>query len=104
MAISDLVNKAKQWASKKPDKARQAIDKVEDVVDSKTGGKYRDKVDQAGDAVGGQLGIPKEGAPQGQAPQQGQQPQGQQAPQQPQGQQPQGGQAPQQGQQPPAAG
>ena len=83
MAISDLINKAKQWASQNPDKARQAIDKVEDVVDSKTGGKYRDKVDQAGDAVGGQLGIPKDGQ-QGQAPQQGQQPQ--------------------QGQEPPAAG
>ncbi|AKU16159.1 antitoxin [Luteipulveratus mongoliensis] len=99
MAITDLINKAKQWASKNPDKARQAIDKVEDAVDSKTGGKYRAQVDKAGDAVGGQLGVPK-GTDQGQqqAPQgDGQTP----APQQPEGQKPQ---APQQGQEPPAAG
>lgn len=104
MALADLINKAKSWASGNPDKARSAIDKVEDIVDSKTGGKYRDKVDKAGDALGGQLGIPKEGqapAPQQPAPE-GQAPAPQQpAPQQPAPQQP----APQQGQQtPPAAG
>ncbi|MDF8263030.1 antitoxin [Luteipulveratus flavus] len=105
MAISDLINKARQWASKNPDKTRQAIDKVEDAVDSRTGGKYRDKVDQAGDAVGGQLGIPKEqqggGTPTQQPGQTPTQQPGQTQPGQTQPGQTSPGQT---GQQPPSAG
>lgn len=95
MGLADIVSKAKGWAAKNPDKARQAIDKVEHAVDSKTGGKYKDQIDKAGQAVGGKLGVPTEGqqgGQSGQVPQGGQQ--GQTPPADNPGQQtPPGGQA-----------
>lgn len=75
MAINDLVRKAKSYARQNPDKAKQFIDKIETTVDEKTQGKYRDKVTKAGDAVGGALGVEREGQ-QGQVSGDGQQSQG----------------------------
>ena len=54
----EYVDKAKDYAQQNPDQARSFIDKVEDFVDQKTGGKYSAQVDQAGDWVEGQLGLP----------------------------------------------
>ena len=54
----EYVDKAKDYAQQNPDQARSFIDKVEDFVDQKTGGKYSAQVDQAGDWVAGQLGLP----------------------------------------------
>lgn len=53
----EYVDKAKDYAQKNPDQARSMIDKVEDFIDQKTGGKYSAQVDQAGDWVEGQLGM-----------------------------------------------
>lgn len=67
MRINQVIRQARQWVSRNPDKARQAIDKVGSTVNSKTGGKYADKITKAGDAVGSGLGVPKGTAP-GQVP------------------------------------
>ena len=53
----EYVDKAMDYAQQNPDQARSFIDKVEDFVDQKTGGKYSAQVDQAGDWVEGQLGM-----------------------------------------------
>ncbi|WP_282004705.1 antitoxin [Propioniciclava sinopodophylli] len=54
----EYVAKAKDYAQQNPDQARSFIDKIEDFVDEKTGGKYSAQIDQAGDWVEGQLGLP----------------------------------------------
>ncbi|QTH59734.1 antitoxin [Corynebacterium hindlerae] len=43
----DIIDSAKEFAKKNPDKVDQVIDKAGDLIDSKTGNKYADKVDQA---------------------------------------------------------
>ena len=58
MDFKNIIAKAKDFAGKNPDKVRDGIDKAEAVVDEKTGGKYSAQVDQAGDWVEGQLGLP----------------------------------------------
>ncbi|MEL4359345.1 MULTISPECIES: antitoxin [unclassified Luteococcus] len=65
--INDLVNKAEELAKQHPDEVRKAIDAVEDQFDARTGGKYSQQVDQAGNAVEGKLGLP-EATPQTPAP------------------------------------
>ena len=93
MAITDLLNKLRGYAQKNPDKARQAIEKIEGVVDQKTGGKYRSQVDKASDAAADKLGIPRDQQTRqpGQVPSpEGQTPGGQTPPQTP----PTGGQTP----------
>jgi len=42
-----LLDKAKSLLSQNRSKANDAVDKVGDLVDDKTGGKYADKVDTA---------------------------------------------------------
>ena len=54
----EYVDKANDYAQQNPDQARSFIDKIEDFVDEKTGGKYSAQIDQAGDWVEGQLGLP----------------------------------------------
>ncbi|MDO5535764.1 MAG: antitoxin [Propionibacteriaceae bacterium] len=78
----EYIDKAKGYAQENPDHARSFIDKVEDFVDEKTGGKHAAQVDQAGDWVEGQLGLPNNTNnpdpdpqnPAGQAPAPGQDP------------------------------
>ena len=53
----EYVDKAKEAAQQNPEHARSFIDKIEDFVDEKTGGKYAAQVDQAGDWVEGKLGL-----------------------------------------------
>ena len=45
-------------AKEHEDKIEQGIEAVGDLVDEKTGGKYSSQIDQAGDWVEGQLGLP----------------------------------------------
>ena len=59
----EAFNTAKDYARDNPDTARSAIDKVEDLLDQKTGGKFSDMIDKGGDFVEGQLGIPTESTP-----------------------------------------
>lgn len=48
-----LFDKAKDLLGKNVDKVEQAIDKAGDVVDEKTGGKFKDAVDKVQDAAKG---------------------------------------------------
>lgn len=43
-----------------PDQARSLIDKVEDAIDERTGGKFSGMVDKAGDWAEEQLNLPEE--------------------------------------------
>ncbi|BBZ12283.1 MULTISPECIES: antitoxin [Mycobacterium] len=46
-----FLDKAKSLLSQNADKVEQAIDKAGDIVDDKTGGKYKDAVDKVQDAA-----------------------------------------------------
>ena len=61
-----LFDKVKGLAGKNADKVSDAIDKVADVVDEKTGGKYADKVDKGAEAAKGL--VDKGGGDQGEEP------------------------------------
>lgn len=70
-SIKNLANKAKDYASENADKVNQAVDKGGDFIDSKTGGKYADKIDKAQEAAKKQYNKEPEGqapAPEGEAP------------------------------------
>ncbi|YAL82580.1 antitoxin [Dermacoccaceae bacterium W4C1] len=66
MALNNIIGKIKGFAQKNPDKAKQAIDKVSQTVDQKTGGKYSDKIDKASDAASNGLGLEKDKGTSGQ--------------------------------------
>ena len=51
-----LFDKAKKLAEEHADKVGDAIDKVAEVVDDKTGGKYADKIDKGAEAAKGFIG------------------------------------------------
>lgn len=57
--LGAIIGKAKQVIQDNPDKVRAGLDKVEQVVDSKTGGKYRDQISKGADALESALGVPK---------------------------------------------
>lgn len=58
MGIFDSAKDALQKAVKShPDQVADAIDKVEGVVDKKTGGKYTDQISAGGDRLAGALGV-----------------------------------------------
>lgn len=65
----EYVDKARDAARDHPDQARGAIDKVQEAVDKRTGGKFRSIIDKAGDFVEDKLGLPeeKEAEPKGDA-------------------------------------
>ncbi|ORW05394.1 antitoxin [Mycobacterium kyorinense] len=46
-----FLDKAKSLLSQNADKVEQAIDKAGDIIDDKTGGKYKDAVDKVQDAA-----------------------------------------------------
>lgn len=55
-----LINKAKSFASKNPGRVRAGLDKVEGVVNDRTGGKYADQIAKGAGAVENALGVPGE--------------------------------------------
>src|SRR6478672_2470143 len=52
------MDKFKDYVKGNPEQAGSAIEKVEDLIDQRTGGKYADKVDQGGDVLRDKLGLP----------------------------------------------
>ena len=56
-----LLDKIKGLAGQHAEKVEGAIDKVADVVDEKTGGKYADKIDKGVEAAKGFVGEEGEG-------------------------------------------
>ena len=53
---------AQDYLQDNPDQARSLIDKVEDVIDERTGGQFSGMVDKAGDWAEEQLNLPEEPA------------------------------------------
>ncbi len=60
MSNGGLFDKVKDFINGNPEKAQQGLDKLGDVINQKTGGKYSEHIDKASDTVGGRLGIPSE--------------------------------------------
>ncbi|NYG07598.1 hypothetical protein BJ986_002085 [Phycicoccus badiiscoriae] len=54
------LDKIKDLAKGNPQQAETVIEKVEDLVDKQTGGKYADQVEQGAGALREQLGLPAE--------------------------------------------
>ena len=55
--LNDALNKAKDAVSSHPDQASDALDKVGDIADEKTGGKFGDQIDGGVDKAKDALGI-----------------------------------------------
>ena len=55
--FGNILNKAKDFARKNPDKVREGLSKAEATISSKTGGKYDSQIHSAGDKVEQQLGV-----------------------------------------------
>ncbi|KQZ90536.1 hypothetical protein ASD62_15860 [Phycicoccus sp. Root563] len=66
------MDKAKDYIKGNPEQAGSAIEKVEGLIDQRTGGKYADKIDKGGDVLREKLGLPSDGdtrtVPAGQGP------------------------------------
>ena len=60
MSNGGLFDKVKDFINGNPEKAQQGLDKLGDVINQKSGGKYSEHIDKASDTVGGRLGIPSE--------------------------------------------
>jgi hypothetical protein len=58
-----FLDKIKGLAGEHADKVEGAIDKVADVVDEKTGGKYADQIDKGAEAAKGLVGDEEGGTP-----------------------------------------
>jgi hypothetical protein len=59
-----FLDKVKGLAGQHAEKVEGAIDKVADVVDEKTGGKYADQIDKGAEAAKGLVGDEEGGTPQ----------------------------------------
>ncbi len=49
--FSDLAKKAKNLASSHPDQADKAVERGEEFVDERTGGRFDEQTDKVGDAL-----------------------------------------------------
>ncbi|WP_404392407.1 antitoxin [Humibacillus xanthopallidus] len=58
--MSDWIQKAKDFVKGNPEQAGQGLDKAEEFINERTGGKYADKLDQGTDKVREGLGLPPE--------------------------------------------
>ncbi|WP_353509181.1 antitoxin [Intrasporangium sp.] len=58
--MSSWIDKAKDFIKGNPDKARDALEKAEDVASERTGGAYAEYIDQSSDLVSEKLGLPPE--------------------------------------------
>lgn len=53
--LKGWADKAKQFVSKNPDKARKGIDRASQFADDKTGGKYSEKIDKGTERAKGYI-------------------------------------------------
>lgn len=58
--INELTQKAKGFARQHPDKVEQGLDKVGDIIDQKTGGKYSGQIDKGEEMLRQRLGGPEQ--------------------------------------------
>ena len=66
--FNELAQKAKDFARQHPDKAEQGLDKLGDIADQQTGGKYSSQIEKGEEMLQRHLGGPEQ-------PQEPQQPQ-----------------------------
>ncbi|GAB3448889.1 hypothetical protein GCM10027517_34460 [Phycicoccus ginsengisoli] len=57
MDFNEIVDEAKKLAGEHPEQAKAALDKAEEILDERTGGRFDDQIKKGGDAVEGQLGL-----------------------------------------------
>jgi hypothetical protein len=55
--FEELIEKAKDLASKHPDQVHKGLEKAEDLIEGKLGGKYGDQVEKTSDVVEGFLDV-----------------------------------------------
>lgn len=55
--FGELINKAKQMAGEHPDQVVQGVEKLEELVDRQTGGKFENQIESAGHMIEGFLGV-----------------------------------------------
>jgi ABC-type transporter Mla subunit MlaD len=63
--FDEAAAKARELAKDNPDQVNDAIDRVGQEVDERTGGKFSDQIDQAEDVVRGRLGTDQPSSPDG---------------------------------------
>ena len=56
--MSDWIQKAKDFVKGHPEQAQQGLDKAEELINERTGGKYADQIDQGSDKLKETLGLP----------------------------------------------
>jgi hypothetical protein len=56
----EALDKVKDLAKEHPDEAKAAIDKLEQTLDEKTGGRFRDVLDKGGEYLEKEFGIPSD--------------------------------------------
>ena len=56
--MSDWIEKAKDFVKGHPEQAKQGLDKVEDLLNERTGGTYANQIDQGADKLKESLGLP----------------------------------------------
>lgn len=66
--FNELAQKAKDFARQHPDKVEQGLDKLGDIADQKTGGKYSGQIDKGEDMLRERLGGEQGPPPQGSTP------------------------------------
>ncbi|GAA3635882.1 antitoxin [Streptomyces verrucosisporus] len=49
--LGDMANKAKKMAKRHPDQADKGVDRAEQTIDERTGGKYDTQTDKASESV-----------------------------------------------------
>ena len=58
MSNESFFDRVKDFITGHPEQADQGLDKVEEIIDERTGGQYSEQVAQGDDVVREQLGIP----------------------------------------------
>jgi MT0933-like antitoxin protein len=66
--FNELTQKAKDFARQHPDKVEQGLDKLGDIANQKTGGKYSGQIDKGEDMLRERLGGEQGPPPQGPTP------------------------------------
>ena len=66
--FNELTQKAKDFARQHPDKVEQGLDKLEDIANQKTGGKYSGQIDKGEDMLRERLGGEQGPPPQSSTP------------------------------------
>ena len=62
MSNESFFDRVKDFVTGHPEQADQGLDKVEEIIDERTGGQYSEQVAQGDDVVREQLGIPDDEA------------------------------------------